>query len=100
MRPVPGAAAADRGEGPRHAGGRRAAELNAPLLAGATTPVALVVGLATWGFSAGLLATPMNAQAVEVEHRYGRPLMSSFHACFSRGVLGAACSAPSPWPGA
>ncbi|MGW0336293.1 MFS transporter [Streptomyces sp. NPDC003011] len=61
---------------------------NAPLMASATTTVALVVGLATWGFAANLLSTPMNAQAVEVERRYGRPLLSTFHACFSFGVLG------------
>jgi fucose permease len=30
----------------------------------------------------------MNAQAVSVERRYGRPLLSSFHACYSLGVLG------------
>jgi fucose permease len=61
---------------------------NAPLMASATTTVALMAGLATWGFAANLLSTPMNAQAVEVERRYGRPLLSTFHACFSFGVLG------------
>ncbi|PJE95190.1 MFS transporter [Streptomyces carminius] len=62
--------------------------LNAPLLAGSSTTVALVVGLLTWGFAASLLSTPMNAQAIEVERRYDRPLLSTFHACFSFGLLG------------
>ncbi|MEE1942767.1 MFS transporter [Streptomyces sp. TRM 70361] len=62
--------------------------LNAPLLASSSTTVALVVGLLTWGFAASLLSTPMNAQAIEVERRYGRPLLSTFHACFSFGLLG------------
>ncbi|SFD46019.1 MFS transporter [Streptomyces aidingensis] len=60
----------------------------APLLASAGTVTALLPALAAWGFSAGLLSTPMNAQAAEVERRYGRPVMSGFHACFSFGVLG------------
>lgn len=62
--------------------------VNAPLTASASTPAALVAGLVTWGFAASLLSTPMNAQAVEVERRYGRPLLSTFHACFAFGVLG------------
>ena len=61
--------------------------LNAPLLAGSTSTIALVAGLFVQGMSTGLLATPMNAQAVEVERRYGRRIMSSFHACFSLGQL-------------
>ncbi|WP_165989752.1 MFS transporter [Streptomyces sp. YIM 98790] len=60
----------------------------APLLASAGTLTALLLGLVFFGFSAGLLSTPMNAQAAEVERRYGRPVMSGFHACFSFGVLG------------
>lgn len=61
--------------------------LNAPLLAGSHTTLALVAGLFTQGIATGLLATPMNAQAVDVERRYGRRIMSSFHACFSLGQL-------------
>jgi len=34
------------------------------------------------------LSTPMNTLAVEVERRYERPIMCSFHACFSLGQLG------------
>ncbi|MGW0760574.1 MFS transporter [Streptomyces sp. NPDC002814] len=61
--------------------------VNAPLMASASTPVALIGGLATWGFAASLLSVPMNAQAVEVERSYGRPLLSGFHASFSIAVL-------------
>ncbi len=61
--------------------------LNAPVLAGSTSRVALVAGLLVQGIATGLLASPMNAQAVDVERRYGRRIMSSFHACFSLGQL-------------
>ncbi|GAA2447702.1 MFS transporter [Streptomyces macrosporus] len=62
--------------------------LNAPLMASASTTAVLLANLAIWGFAASLLSTPMNAQAAEVERRYGRPLLSTFHACFSFGLLG------------
>ena len=61
--------------------------LNAPLLAASTNLTALVAGLFVQGAATGLLAGPMNAQAVEVERRYGRRIMSSFHATFSCGQL-------------
>ena len=59
----------------------------APLAASSTSIVPLVSALALQGLATGLLAGPMNAQAVEVEKRYGRRIMSSFHACFSLGQL-------------
>jgi MFS family permease len=55
----------------------------APLAASSTS----VEPLFLQGIATGLLAGPMNAQAVEVERRYGRRIMSSFHACFSLGQL-------------
>jgi MFS family permease len=61
--------------------------LNTPVLAGSTNQIALVAGLLVQGMATGLLASPMNAQAVDVERRYGRRIMSSFHACFSLGQL-------------
>ncbi|MEU6551239.1 MFS transporter [Streptomyces sp. NPDC046915] len=61
--------------------------VNAPLLAGASTVPALVAGLAVWGLAATFLATPVNALAVAVERRAGRPLLSGFHASYSCGVL-------------
>jgi len=39
------------------------------------------------GFSNGGMDISMNAQAVEIEKRYGRPIMSSFHAMYSLGGL-------------
>ncbi|GGL82093.1 MFS transporter [Streptomyces fumigatiscleroticus] len=61
--------------------------LNAPVLAGASAVPALVAGLTVWGLAATSLSTPVNALAVAVERAHGRPLMSSFHAAYSCGVL-------------
>ncbi|GAA2497151.1 MFS transporter [Streptomyces longisporus] len=61
--------------------------LNGPVLAGASSVPALVLGLTVWGVGATFLATPVNALAVAVERVQGRPLMSGFHACYSVGVL-------------
>lgn len=43
--------------------------------------------LLLWGVVAGGLDVTMNAQAVQVERRYGRPIMSSFHAWWSVGTV-------------
>lgn len=59
----------------------------APLAASSTSVAPLIAALFLQGIATGLLAGPMNAQAVEVERRYGRRIMSSFHACFSLGQL-------------
>lgn len=59
----------------------------APLAASSTGIVPLMSALALQGAATGLLSGPMNAQAVEVERRYRRRIMSSFHACFSLGQL-------------
>lgn len=62
--------------------------VNAPLAATSTAAVPLMLGLVVQGFAGNLLATPMNAQAVEVEKAYGRRIMATFHAWFSIGMLG------------
>jgi predicted MFS family arabinose efflux permease len=50
--------------------------------------------LLAFGASHGALDVAMNAQAVAVERRYERPIMSSFHAFFSAGgFVGAAIGA-------
>jgi fucose permease len=49
----------------------------------------------------GTLDVSMNAQAVVVERRYARPIMSSFHGLFSvGGLVGAACAGLVIWLGA
>lgn len=54
----------------------------------------LAVAVLALGVGNGLLDVAMNAHAVTVEERYGRPLMSGFHAFFSiGGAVGAACGA-------
>ncbi len=54
-----------------------------------TLPAVLGAVLA-FGLAGGLLAVGLNAQGVEVERAYGRPLMASFHAAFSLGGLAGA----------
>ncbi|MFF8727156.1 MFS transporter [Streptomyces sp. NPDC015171] len=54
-----------------------------PGLAG--TAWALGAALIVFGLCNGCLDVSMNAHAVLVEHRYGRPVMSAFHAAFSIG---------------
>ena len=53
----------------------------------ATGPVQLGLALAVFGFGNGALDVSMNAQAVEVERAYGRPIMAAFHGLFSCGGL-------------
>ncbi len=62
--------------------------LVSPLMALPTEPLILAVGLFAFGFAMGSLQAPMNTQAVALERAYERPIMSSFHACFSLGTLG------------
>jgi MFS family permease len=54
-----------------------------------TLPSVLIAVLA-FGVAGGMLAVGLNAQGVQVEQAYGRPLMASFHACFSVGGLAGA----------
>lgn len=51
----------------------------------ATSPWALGAALFVFGFGNGCLDVSMNTHAVQVEHGYGRPVMSAFHAVFSVG---------------
>jgi MFS family permease len=50
----------------------------------------LMAALFALGVAGGLLDVAMNAQAVLVERGYGRPLLTSFHACYSFGALAGA----------
>jgi fucose permease len=47
----------------------------------------LMAALFAFGVAAGTLDVSMNAQAVRVERGYRRPLLTSFHACYSLGGL-------------
>lgn len=47
----------------------------------------LFMTLVLFGFGNGSMDVAMNAQAVDIEKRYGRPIMSSFHGFFSLGGL-------------
>jgi MFS family permease len=58
-----------------------------PLLALAPTLPILVGSLFLFGASNGSMDVAMNAQGVAVERRYGRPILNSFHACYSLGGL-------------
>ena len=58
-----------------------------PLLAILSSPLGLALALLCFGFGLGGLDAAMNAQAVEVEARSARPLMSGFHGMFSIGGL-------------
>lgn len=59
----------------------------------------LSVLLFTTGFSTGVMDVAMNAQAVLVEEKYEKPIMSSFHAVFSGGMMIGAgtCSIFTDW---
>ena len=52
-----------------------------------------VIALALLGAWNAMLDVAMNAQAVLVEERHGRPIMSSFHALYSLGGLAGAAGA-------
>ena len=56
--------------------------------------IGLVLIFFIMGLTAGMLDVSMNAQAVMVEQQHGKPIMTSFHAIFSIGmVAGASCGA-------
>jgi predicted MFS family arabinose efflux permease len=62
-----------------------------PLLLLAPSPAFLFIVLPIFGACIGAMEVAMNVQAVAIEARYGRPIMSTFHALFSvGGLLGAA----------
>jgi MFS family permease len=58
-----------------------------PLLALAPTLPALVATLVLFGASNGAMDVAMNTQGVAVERQYARPILNSFHACYSLGGL-------------
>lgn len=61
--------------------------LSLPFLALASSGWWLALALFVFGFAHAAMDISMNAQAVEVEKQYRRPIMSNFHALFSLGGL-------------
>lgn len=61
-----------------------------PLLAFAPGTAAFMLALVFFGAAHGALDVAMNAQAVQVEKQYPRPIMAAFHAWFSLGGLAGA----------
>ena len=61
--------------------------LTLPFLAAASTPAALAVGLFVFGAALGSIDVTMNIQAIIVERRSGRSMMSGFHGLFSVGSI-------------
>lgn len=55
--------------------------LNAP------TPILLAAAMLVFGIASGIADVGMNARAVTVEQRAGKPIMSAFHAVFSVGSV-------------
>ena len=61
-----------------------------PFVLLAPTPLALAAVLAVLGASTGVTDVAMNANGAAVEHRYGRPILSSLHALWSIGAFAGA----------
>lgn len=71
-----------------------------PLPLASPTVPRLVLSLVLLGAGNGALDVSMNAHAVALERRYGRPIMASFHALFSLGgVAGALLAGGTMWLG-
>ena len=61
-----------------------------PVVAAAPTALVFVAALAVYGVGLGIVDATSNMQAVAVEHRYGRPILPSFHGAWTfGGIIGA-----------
>jgi MFS family permease len=59
------------------------------VLTTASAPGVFVAGLAAYGVALGVIDASANMQAVALEHRYGRPILPSFHGAWTLGgILG------------
>ncbi len=58
-----------------------------PVIAFLPGYLALLFVMPLVGVSTGVMDVGMNAQAVDVEKLWGKPITSSFHACFSGGMF-------------
>lgn len=64
--------------------------ISLPLIGLAPSLLTLTLAFALFGGAGATLDLAMNAHGVAVEGRYGRPILSSFHAAFSLGGLAGA----------
>jgi MFS family permease len=61
-----------------------------PVVAAAPDVAVFVAALAVYGVGLGIVDATSNMQAVAIEHRYGRPILPSFHGAWTfGGILGA-----------
>lgn len=73
------------------------AGLAVPVLAVAPTYATFLAALGSYGTALGAIDATSNAQAVAVEHAYGRPILPSFHGAWtSGGVIGAGLALADP----
>jgi MFS family permease len=64
--------------------------LSVPVAAAAPDGVVFLAALAAYGAGLGIVDATSNMQAVAVEHRYGRPILPSFHGAWTfGGIVGA-----------
>jgi len=64
--------------------------LAVPIAAAAPAGAVFVAALAVYGVGLGIVDATSNMQAVAVEHRYGRPILPSFHGAWTfGGIIGA-----------
>jgi fucose permease len=65
--------------------------IGVPVLCAAQSTALFVGGIAVYGLGLGVVDAGTNMQAVALEHRYGRPILPSFHGAWTLGgVIGAA----------
>ncbi len=83
--------AARRDSGEVLRGGLVVIAAGVPVIALAPSFAVFVGGLAAYGVALGLVDAATNMQAVALEHRYGRPILPSFHGAWTfGGVAGSA----------
>ena len=67
--------------------GLTASAVTVPTMALAPTTGVFVAGMAGYGVALGVVDATTNMQAVALEHRYGRPILPSFHGAWTLGGL-------------
>lgn len=98
--PLAGAAVAREGSRRTAMQGLVAFAVLLPMIALAPNGWALGLVLLLYGGALGVLDVAMNSHGLALEHRYERPIFSSFHAAWSFGGLaGAIAGAAAAWAG-